>query len=70
MEQDVKVESKSVLYTQGSIWSHLSLYLTTEFVISPLRGSQKSSKESRRVQVFTLETQQHFLMLGFRLELE
>lgn len=24
MEQDVKVESKSVLYTQGSIWSHLS----------------------------------------------
>lgn len=58
MEQDVKGESESALYTQGSIWSHLSLYLITELVISSLRGSQKSCKGSRRVQV-SVSDQKH-----------
>lgn len=48
MEYDVKVESKSVLYTQGSIWSHLSQnscsLLQDSTDISYSRGSQKSNK--------------------------
>lgn len=47
MEQDVKVESKSVLYTQGSIWSHLSensFILLQNLLFLPLNNLRKIVK--------------------------